>query len=181
MNDGHKRAVALIREGAHLHYDHDDDDSLLRGDQRYAEGLVLLAASGDLEAVARLADAISRLAHLICAQEIAQGRGVLLVPKQRVRQDEARVRGPRVHRVAALASAARDVLAVVDYERESEPLLELPAERLVWKRDDALRRTLLLGPDDRASPARPPSWRALDPVPPRHHRASSHKVVPRRP
>ncbi len=63
MNDHRERAIALIREGAHLHYDRNDDDSLLRGDQRYAEGLVLLAASGDLEAVARLADAISRLAQ----------------------------------------------------------------------------------------------------------------------
>jgi len=62
--NGHERAVALIRQGAHLHYDHDDDDSLLRGDQLYAEGLVLLAASGDLAAVTRLADAISRLAQV---------------------------------------------------------------------------------------------------------------------
>ncbi len=60
----HEQAISLIREGAHLHYDQDDDDSLLLGDQRYAEGLVLLAASGDLGAVARLADAISRLAQV---------------------------------------------------------------------------------------------------------------------
>jgi hypothetical protein len=58
-----EHAVRLIREGALAHYERDDDDALLRGDQLYAEGLVLLAASGDLDAVARLADGISRVAQ----------------------------------------------------------------------------------------------------------------------
>lgn len=57
-------AVAMIRDGARLHYEGEpDDDSLLRGDRRYAEGLVALAALGDLNAVARLADVIARVAQ----------------------------------------------------------------------------------------------------------------------
>ena len=64
MSERYERAVALISEGARLHYDHDDDDALLRGDQLYAEGLLLLAADGDLCAISQLADAISRIAQV---------------------------------------------------------------------------------------------------------------------
>jgi hypothetical protein len=59
-----RRAIELIRKGARLHYDADaDDDSLLRGDQLYAEGLALLATLGDLDTIAALAEVISTVAQ----------------------------------------------------------------------------------------------------------------------
>jgi hypothetical protein len=58
-----RRATELIRAGADLHYPDADDDALLRGDQLYADGLVILAEAGDLDAVAALADIISSVAQ----------------------------------------------------------------------------------------------------------------------
>jgi hypothetical protein len=62
--------LEMILEGARLHYGpvrvvHTDDPdlALLVGDQLYALGLERLAALGDLEAVAELADAISLVAQ----------------------------------------------------------------------------------------------------------------------
>jgi hypothetical protein len=62
-------ALQLIHEGARLHYERDDDDALLHGDQLYAQGLARLAQAGDLEAIAQLADTIS-----LVAQANAEGR-----------------------------------------------------------------------------------------------------------
>jgi hypothetical protein len=63
--------VEAIREGYLLHYEQprlldgaDDDLALLAGDYLYALGLERLAARGDLEAVAELADLISLSAQL---------------------------------------------------------------------------------------------------------------------
>jgi hypothetical protein len=60
-----------IREGYLLHYGeprllrgHDDDLALLAGDYLYALGLERLAALGDAEAVAKLAELIGRSAQL---------------------------------------------------------------------------------------------------------------------
>ncbi len=60
----------MIREGLHLHYGpqrlvrtDDPDLALLVGDQLYALGLAKLAALGDLDAVAELADVISLVAQ----------------------------------------------------------------------------------------------------------------------
>ncbi len=60
----------MILEGSRLHYgsgqvvDTDDQDlALLLGDQLYALGLSRLAAIGDLDAVAELADVISLIAQ----------------------------------------------------------------------------------------------------------------------
>jgi hypothetical protein len=68
--------VESVREGYLLHYgrsrllaDHDADLGLLAGDYLYALGLDRLARLGDVEAVAVLADLISR-----CAQLHAEGR-----------------------------------------------------------------------------------------------------------
>jgi hypothetical protein len=68
--------LEMILEGSRLHYGgpravatDDPDLALLLGDQLYALGLSRLAALGDLEAVAALADAISQL-----AQAHAEGR-----------------------------------------------------------------------------------------------------------
>jgi hypothetical protein len=66
--------VEAVHEGYLLHYGasrlfdtRDADLALLAGDRLYALGLARLAALGDLEAVAELADAIS-----LCAQAHAQ-------------------------------------------------------------------------------------------------------------
>lgn len=68
--------VEAVREGYLLHYgesrllaDHDDDLALLAGDHLYALGIERLAALGDGEAVAILAELISH-----CAQFHAEGR-----------------------------------------------------------------------------------------------------------
>ena len=58
--------LGLIRAGADHHYGvpgEDADLDLLLGDRSYAQGLVRLAALGDLEAVAELADLISLVAQ----------------------------------------------------------------------------------------------------------------------
>jgi hypothetical protein len=67
--------LAAVREGYRLHYGEglvvrteDPDLALLGGDRLYALGLAQLAAEGDLDAVAQLADLISR-----CAQAHAEG------------------------------------------------------------------------------------------------------------
>ncbi len=68
--------LEAVREGYLLHYAEprafegmDDDLKLLGGDTMYALGLARLAADGDLEAVAELADLISA-----CAQAESDGR-----------------------------------------------------------------------------------------------------------
>jgi hypothetical protein len=68
--------VEAVREGYLLHYGeprllagHDDDLALLAGDYLYALGIERLAALGDGEAVAVLAELIGR-----CAQLHAEGR-----------------------------------------------------------------------------------------------------------
>ncbi len=68
--------LKLIRSGAELHYPSGRDlgnDALLRGDERYAEGLVRLAELEDLDAVLELADAISLVAqaHLAGERDLA--------------------------------------------------------------------------------------------------------------
>jgi hypothetical protein len=69
-------AVESIREGYLLHYGeprllagHDEDLALLAGDYLYAVGLERLARLGDIDAVAALAELISR-----CAQLYSEGR-----------------------------------------------------------------------------------------------------------
>lgn len=68
-----KHAVGLetIYEGYLVHYGRsrlfapaDRDTALLLGDYLYAHGLVRIAESGDVKAVAELAELISRCAHL---------------------------------------------------------------------------------------------------------------------
>ena len=76
-------AVEAIREGWLLHSEgrsrtlapDDPDLALLGGDRLYALGLERLAAAGDLDAVAALADVISECArsHAEGAPELAQG------------------------------------------------------------------------------------------------------------
>jgi hypothetical protein len=73
--DEYALLVEAVREGYLLHYDAgrvlragDPDLALLAGDRLYALGLARLAALGDLDAVAELADVIS-----LCAQAHAEG------------------------------------------------------------------------------------------------------------
>jgi hypothetical protein len=72
--------VEAIREGYLLHYENprviqgaDSDLRLLAGDYLYALGLERLAARGDLEAVAELADLISLAAQIHAEGESGQG------------------------------------------------------------------------------------------------------------
>ena len=71
--------VEAIREGDLLHYGTgrvvdpaDPDLALLAGDRLYAIGLHRLAALGDVEAVAALADVISRVAQAHAEEEPAR-------------------------------------------------------------------------------------------------------------
>jgi hypothetical protein len=68
--------LEMILEGSRLHYAaprfvraDDPDLALLLGDQLYALGLARLAALGDLEAVAELADVISLVAQAHAASD----------------------------------------------------------------------------------------------------------------
>jgi hypothetical protein len=72
----HALALETIYEGYLVHYgrprlftSQDDDTALLLGDYLYAHGLVRIAASGDVAAVADLAELIS-----LCAQGRADAR-----------------------------------------------------------------------------------------------------------
>ena len=72
--------VETIYEGYLVHYGRprlfspvDDETALLLGDYLYAHGLVRIAATGDLDAVAALAELISTCAHL--RAEEADGDG----------------------------------------------------------------------------------------------------------
>jgi hypothetical protein len=116
--------LEMILEGYRLHYGRplvlspdDADLALLLGDQLYALGLARLAALGDLDAVAELADVISLAAqaHSACDHELAAavweagavsvGWGpseALGVAKQRARAQE-----PGAHGALLAAAAAR--------------------------------------------------------------------------
>jgi hypothetical protein len=72
--------LETIYEGYLVHYGHsrlfvppDEEAGLLLGDYLYAHGLVRIAATGELDAVAELAELISTCAHLRAEQ--AEGDG----------------------------------------------------------------------------------------------------------
>jgi hypothetical protein len=81
--------IADIASGARLHYDNahspDPDLDLLVGDQLYASGLAKLAALGDLEETARLADLISRVAQLYAQGQGRDASGLLDEAERRLR------------------------------------------------------------------------------------------------
>lgn len=69
--EAHALGLETIYEGYLVHYGrsrlfapHDRDTALLLGDYLYAHGLVRIAETGDVAAVAALAELISRCAHL---------------------------------------------------------------------------------------------------------------------
>jgi hypothetical protein len=78
--DAYESMLSDIAAGAALHYEDSDspdpDFDLLRGDERYAEGLVKLAALGDLQATRILGDAISAIAQARAAGDVAAARAV---------------------------------------------------------------------------------------------------------
>ena len=77
--------LEMILEGSRLHYGQprmvqtdDSELALLLGDQLYALGLARLAALGDLEAIAELADVISLLAQAQAAGDAELAEAVWL-------------------------------------------------------------------------------------------------------
>ena len=74
MSDARTQALQLVREGHDLHYGaaDDPDRALLDGDRLYAAGLEKLAESGDLEAIAVLADLISACARAAAEETPAE-------------------------------------------------------------------------------------------------------------
>jgi len=86
--DSYADVVADIARGARLHYENegsrDPDLDLLLGDQSYATGLAKLAAIGDIEETARLADLISCIAQLHAHGQSAAARELLLAAERRL-------------------------------------------------------------------------------------------------
>ena len=80
--------IADITLGARLHYESGDsgdpDLDLLLGDQSYASGICRLAALGDIEETARLADLISRVAQLHADGESAAASELLAAAERRL-------------------------------------------------------------------------------------------------
>lgn len=90
--------IAEIMRGARLHYDNhasaDPDLDLLLGDQSYASGLCKLAALGDVEETARLAELISTVAQLHAEGDPAGAQALLNAAEQRLGAPRAGERPP---------------------------------------------------------------------------------------
>lgn len=121
--------LEMILEGYRLHYGEplvvrpgDDDLALLLGDQLYALGLARLAALGDLDAVAELADVISLAAqaHSASDRELAQATweaGVVSVgwgagEDHRRAKEQARALEPGAAEALRAAATARRARAL---------------------------------------------------------------------
>ena len=112
--DEHRLGLETIYEGYLVHYGRsrlfappDGDTALLLGDYLYAHGLVRIAETGDVRAVAALAELISR-----CAQLRAEGRdgdGPEWVSTARVLADGAAAPAGDDAEASALAAHARFV------------------------------------------------------------------------
>ena len=113
--------LEMILEGYRLHYEeplvvcpNDPDLALLLGDQLYALGLARLAALGDVEAVAELADVISLVAqaHSVADRELAHAvweAGAVAVgwgPSEDHRRAKERARAHEPDAGSALRAAA---------------------------------------------------------------------------
>jgi hypothetical protein len=87
--EAYELMLADIETGARLHYEAaasgDPDLDLLTGDERYADGLVKLAALQDLQATRILGDAISAIAQARAAGDAAAARSVWEQAVQAVR------------------------------------------------------------------------------------------------
>ncbi|HTW12586.1 MAG TPA: hypothetical protein VME01_07580 [Solirubrobacteraceae bacterium] len=86
------RVIADIAKGVRLHYENggsaDPDLDLLLGDQSYALGLQRLAALGDLEETARLADLIAAVAQAYAEGESAAAQQLLSDAEARLGKQE---------------------------------------------------------------------------------------------
>jgi hypothetical protein len=86
--DPYAEVIAEIARGARLHYENsgsaDPDLDLLLGDQSYAIGLAKLAALGDIEETARLADLIASVAQLHADGMSAAARELLVAAERRL-------------------------------------------------------------------------------------------------
>ena len=58
-------------------------------------------------------------------QPVAKRRRIVFIPQQVMRHDEARMRRPGVHREPALLPHAPHIIAIENYEREAEALVQL--------------------------------------------------------
>jgi hypothetical protein len=122
--DEYEVLLEMILEGYRLHYGRpivvrtgDEDLALLLGDQLYALGLARLAALGDLDAVAELADVISLVAHAHSASDpdlahavweagaVSVGWGTS--EAHRLAKERARAHEPGAHRALRAAAEAR--------------------------------------------------------------------------
>jgi hypothetical protein len=108
----HALGLETIYEGYLVHYGRsrlfepqDPDTALLLGDYLYAHGLVRIADSGDVQAVAALAELISRCAQL--RAEESDGDGAEWTATSSSLGDGAASAAPREAVDAALAAHAR--------------------------------------------------------------------------
>jgi hypothetical protein len=85
--------IADIALGARLHYENadsaDPDLDLLLGDQSYASGICRLAALGDIEETARLAELIAAVAQLQAEGDHRAAERLLRAAEERLSQPEA--------------------------------------------------------------------------------------------
>lgn len=115
-------ALTAVRDGARRHYGGhgggtDLDLELLQGDARYAEGLSLLASTGDLVAIAELAEVISLTATAHAAGDAvladaaweAGAAGIGWGPTPELVGARARARGGDPAAATALMAAARQI------------------------------------------------------------------------
>ncbi|MBJ7521292.1 MAG: hypothetical protein JHC84_16445 [Solirubrobacteraceae bacterium] len=119
--DAVEAAIAAVRDGARRHYEadpHDDLDlELLQGDASYAEGLSRLAQTGDLVAIAELAEVISLTAAAQAAgDEVlaeaaweAGAAGIGWGPTPELVGARARARSGDPAAASALMAAARQI------------------------------------------------------------------------
>ena len=102
--------VETIYEGYLVHYGRprlftppDDDVALLLGDYLYAHGLVRIAATGELDAVAALAELISTCAALRADGEIGDGEAWLACARRLAEQRNGLLQGEIEQALAAHA------------------------------------------------------------------------------
>lgn len=116
-------ALTAVRDGADRHYGApaagtEADLALLEGDARYAEGLSILAATGDLVAIAELAEVISLTAAAHAAGDPALAEaaweagaaGIGWGPSPELTGARARARGGESGAAEALRTAARQIM-----------------------------------------------------------------------
>lgn len=120
--DAVRAAVAAVRDGVHRHYGSpahgsEADLELLQGDAQYAAGLSKLAETGDLVAIAELAEVISLTAAAYAAGDPvladaaweAGAAGIGWGPSPELVGARARARAGETSAAGALMGAARQV------------------------------------------------------------------------